>query len=176
MSGEDEGRSMSRWWNTSVHALLPVLLIFLVSHLCCTPTPGPNSGGTLNLPVSSATTLVSVWNTRVFRTALTALAEPRTLWRRIRRDGSRCIPLLRRLLYHASYSCDASHCILCSPLRRQASFTLRPECGDVYAPSEREVCYTLRRGCSYAVAVYTMPGDVYAYVRPIATCRTLIYV
>ena len=33
--------------------------------------------------VSSATTLVSVRNTRVFRTALTALTEPRTLWRRI---------------------------------------------------------------------------------------------
>jgi hypothetical protein len=46
----------------------------------------------LNLSSSSreesATTLVSVWNTRVFRTALTALAEPRTLWQRIRRDPS----------------------------------------------------------------------------------------
>jgi len=49
-------------------------------------------------------------------------------------------------------------------------------CGDVYAPSEWHVCYTLHRGCSYAVAVYTMPGDVYAYLRPIATCRTLIHV
>jgi len=125
---------------------------------------------------TSATTLVSVWNTRVFRTALTALAEPRTLWRRIRRDGSCGIPPLRHLLYHASYSCNASHCILRLPLRRQASFTLRPECGGVYPPSERHVCYTLRRGCSYAVAVYTTPGDVYAFLRPIATWRTLIYV
>jgi len=33
-------------------------------------------------------------------------------------------------------------------------------CGDVYAPSEGHVCYTLRRGCSYAEAVYTTPGDV----------------
>ena len=32
-------------------------------------------------------------------------------------------------------------------------------CGDVYASSERHVCYTLRRGCSYAEAVYTTPGD-----------------
>jgi len=32
---------------------------------------------------TSATTVVSVWNTRVFRTALTALTEPFTLWRRI---------------------------------------------------------------------------------------------
>jgi len=32
-------------------------------------------------------------------------------------------------------------------------------CGDVYASSERDVCYTLRRGCSYAEALYTMPGD-----------------
>ena len=35
--------------------------------------------------VTSATTLDSVRNTRVFRTALTALTEPRTLWRRITR-------------------------------------------------------------------------------------------
>jgi len=33
--------------------------------------------------VSSATMLVCVWNTQVFRTALTALREPRTLRRRI---------------------------------------------------------------------------------------------
>jgi len=26
--------------------------------------------------------------------------------------------------------------------------------GDIYASSERHVCYTLRRGCSYAVAVF----------------------
>jgi len=32
-------------------------------------------------------------------------------------------------------------------------------CGDVFASSERHVCYTLRRGCSYAEAVYTTPGD-----------------
>jgi len=31
--------------------------------------------------------------------------------------------------------------------------------GDVYASSERHVCYTLRRGCSDAEAVYTTPGD-----------------
>jgi len=37
---------------------------------------------------SSATNLVSVTNTRVFRTALTALTEPRTLWLRIT-----CYPL-----------------------------------------------------------------------------------
>ena len=33
-------------------------------------------------------------------------------------------------------------------------------CGDVYAPSEQHVCYTLHSGCSYAEAVYTTPGDV----------------
>jgi len=32
-------------------------------------------------------------------------------------------------------------------------------CGDIYASSERHVCYTLRMGCSYAEAVYTTPGD-----------------
>jgi len=31
--------------------------------------------------------------------------------------------------------------------------------GDVYTSSERHVCYTLRRGCSYAEAVYTTPGN-----------------
>ena len=125
---------------------------------------------------ASATTLVSVWNTRVFRTALMALAEPWTLWRGIRRHPSRRIHTLQRLLYHASYSCDTSRCILHSPLPRQASFTLRLACGDVYVPSERHVCYTLRRACSYAVTIYTTPGDVYAILRPITTCRTLIYV
>ena len=140
----------------------------------CAILTGPGSPDSPQ--ATSATTPVSVWNTRVFRTALTALTEPRTLWQRIRRDGSRCIPPLRRLLDRASYSCNASRCILLSPLRRQASFTLRPECGDIYAPSERHVCYTLRKGCSYAVAVYTTPGDVNAYLRPRATCRTLIYV
>jgi len=30
--------------------------------------------------------------------------------------------------------------------------------GDIYAPSERHVCYTLRSGCSYAQTVYTTPG------------------
>ena len=48
--------------------------------------------------------------------------------------------------------------------------------GEVYAPSERRMCYTLRRGCSYAVAIHTKPGDVNAFLRPIATCHTLIYV
>jgi len=32
--------------------------------------------------------------------------------------------------------------------------------GDVNAPSEEHVCYTLHRRCSYAEAAYTMPGDV----------------
>jgi len=31
--------------------------------------------------------------------------------------------------------------------------------GDVYTSSERHMCYTLRRGCSYAEAVYTTPGN-----------------
>jgi len=33
-------------------------------------------------------------------------------------------------------------------------------CSDLYAPSEGQLCYTLRRGCSYAEEVYTTPGDV----------------
>jgi hypothetical protein len=116
---------------------------------------------------ASATTLVSVRNTVVFRKAVTALAQPRTLWRRIRSDGSRCISPMWRLLYHASFSWDGSRCILRSPLRRQASFTLQPECGDLYAPSERQVCHTLRS--TYVVAVYPTPCAVYSFHRPSAT-------
>jgi len=40
--------------------------------------------------------------------------------------------------------------------------------GDVYALSERHVFYTLCRGCSFAEAVYTMPGNVYAFLQPSA--------
>ena len=58
----------------------------------------------------------------------------------------------------------------------RTSFALRPGCGDIYTPSERHGLYKLHRGCSYAVAVFTTPGDVYAFLRPIATCRTLSYV
>jgi len=43
------------------------------------------------LLVASATTLMSVWHTPVFRTALTALTEPCMLWRRIMRYRSPCI-------------------------------------------------------------------------------------
>jgi len=46
----------------------------------CLPEP-PRGRGDIGIShsASSATTLVSVRNTRVFRTALTALTEPRTL-------------------------------------------------------------------------------------------------
>jgi len=37
-------------------------------------------------------------------------------------------------------------------------------CGDVYAPSDGHVYYTLRRGCSYAEAVYKTPGDITSYL------------
>jgi len=88
------------------------------------------------------------------------------------RDGSCCILTLRQLLYHVSYSCNMSRCIVprgSPPPWHCTSSTLRPECGDVYAPSERLVCYTLHRGSSYAVAVYPMPSAVYAILRPSAT-------
>jgi len=44
-----------------------------------------------HLGTSSATTLDSIWNTWVFRMALTALMEPHTLWRRITRYPLHCI-------------------------------------------------------------------------------------
>jgi len=46
-------------------------------------------------------------------------------------------------------------------------------CCDVYTSSERHVCYTLRRGCCYAEAVYTTPGDrreAWEHLRAPATC------
>jgi len=49
-SGGEELKSASRRQNTSVHALFTVSLMFLESHLCCAPPPGPNSGGILNWP------------------------------------------------------------------------------------------------------------------------------
>jgi hypothetical protein len=55
------------------------------------------------------------------------------------------------------------------------SCILRSECGDVSAPSERQVCYTLHRSCSYAVGIYTMPGDVYIFLRLSATFLPLCY-
>ena len=38
-----------------------------------------------------------------------------------------------------------------------------------YAPSEQHLCYTLRRGRSRTVAIYTMPGDVHVFLRLRAT-------
>jgi len=57
--------------------------------------------------LSSATTLVSVWNTWVFRTALTALTEPRTLWLRITHFPSprRQVALLTYLHYFVPGIC-----------------------------------------------------------------------
>jgi len=54
---------------------------------------------------------------------------------------------------------EGSHCML-------TFCTLCPGCGDVYTPSEWHVWYTVRSGSSNDVAVYTMPGDVYAFLRP----------
>jgi len=53
---------------------------------------------------------------------------------------------------------DVLHCIL-------PSITMRL----LYAPSERHVCYTLLRGCGYAVDIYRTLGVVYAFLRPVAT-------
>ena len=49
-----------------------------------------------NYTLSSATTLHSVWNKQVVRTALTPLTEPRTLWRRI----TRFLSPWRRVAFH----------------------------------------------------------------------------
>ena len=53
-------------------------------------TPQPDGSLYMCMDYASATTLVSVRNTRVFRTALMALTGPRTLWWRITRYSSLC--------------------------------------------------------------------------------------
>ena len=63
-----------------------------------------------------------------------------------------------RELHASHHPGDGSRCIL-------TSITLH----QVYTPSERHVYDSLRKGCSYAVAIYAAHGDVYACLRPIAT-------
>ena len=63
-----------------------------------------------------------------------------------------------RKLHASHHPGDGSRCIL-------TSITLH----QVYTPSERHVYDSLRKGCSYAVAIYATHGDVYACLRPIAT-------
>ena len=48
-------------------------------------------------------------------------------------------------------------------------------CGAVYTSSEWQVYYTLRRGCRYAEALYTMPGNEYAILWPSATLYLSAY-
>jgi len=57
---------------------------------------------------------------------------------------------------------DRSRCI-------HTFLTLHPDCGEVYPPSDRHICYTIHRGSSHAVAIYTMPGNVYAFLWPSTT-------
>jgi len=79
-----------------------------------TSTPHLSSGS------SSAMTLVSDRNTRVFRTALTALTEPCTLWRRFRR-----YPLHTYLLYFlVTYTHHQND--TCVTLFAVAAVTLKP--------------------------------------------------
>jgi len=127
--------------------LLRLGLLVVVAHEMRVPRPRiipSTSGETLTTPKvapeprnSSATTVVSVRNTRLFRSALTFLTEPHPLpWR------NTCFP---------------------SPRQRIGLHTCLLYYVAGYAPSERHVYYTLCRGCSYVVAVYTTPVDVYAF-------------
>ena len=83
-----------------------------------------------------------------------------------------CSGWLWQLRWHLVPSGGALHSSCCPGNGSRCihtSFTLHAECGDVYVPSESHVCYTLRRGCSYAVAVYKTPGGVYTFLQPWAT-------
>jgi len=103
--------------------------------------------------------------------------HPRELWfpsqtcgcsRRIWRLWENLVPCDGE--FHASHRTGArSRCIL-------SSFTLCLACGDIYAPLERHMCYALCRVYSYAVAIYTTHGDIYAFLWLLATCRSRIYV
>jgi len=44
------------------------------------------------------------------------------------------------------------------------SWALCLDCGDIYAPSEGHMCYTLGRGSSCAVAIYPITSDVCAFL------------
>jgi len=75
--------------------IIRLYIVFLDSKEC---------GNSWNHLGASATTLVSVRNTGVFRTALTALTEHRTLWRRIT-----CYPSPRRQVPLHTY---LLHCVV----------------------------------------------------------------
>jgi hypothetical protein len=81
--------------------------------------------------VPSETTLVSVWNTRVIWTALTALVKPRTCWPRIRGDPSP----KRRIALHTSLASANIPCLVF--FQRVALYiTLpTPASGFLYFPS-----------------------------------------
>jgi len=66
-----------------VHSAVPLINIF--GNYILVNTYRNHEWFTITQSITSATTLVCVRNTRVFRTALMALTEPRTLWRRITR-------------------------------------------------------------------------------------------
>ena len=107
---------MGIWHINSACMYLKYTLNLLVSGACidcpssCSPVEPQNPNYNWNWnhlhcipkdPLSSATTLVSIRNTRVFRTSLTALMEHCTLWRRITRYPSprRWVALHTNLLY-----------------------------------------------------------------------------
>jgi hypothetical protein len=83
---------------------------FTVSFRACLMSAWQHNGWELQLRDAwSATTQVSVWNTQVFRTALTALTEPGTLWQRITRFPS---PRWRAGLHtHLYYYAPSIHTI-----------------------------------------------------------------
>jgi len=94
----------------SIHPHRTWAILELGSPLLLYLIPGPGTYQQITLTpesicTTSATTLVSVRNTQVFRTALTALTEPHTLWRRISRYPSR----RRRVALHSISKMYFSH-------------------------------------------------------------------
>jgi len=58
-----------------------------------------------------------------------------------------------------SYALTGNYTLPVAQLTGRVAYVPSSVCGDVYTSSELHLCYTLRRSCSYAEAVYTTPGD-----------------
>jgi len=126
-------------------------------YMVLTPTPFKELHGWADC-VASTTTVASVSNTRLFRMTLTALTEPRTLWRTITRfpSPSRRVGLHTYILYfrpgmrwriHTICKTHVFHCLqwlqLCCSRLHNAWRCLCLSLGDSHMPYSH-LCLALR--------------------------------
>ena len=130
---------------------------------------------------TSAMTLVCVWNTRVFRTALRALTEPRTVWRRIT-----CYPAprrqvaLHRYLLHFVVMYKHHQNDMCDTLFAGAAVMLKPltECLAMFMPFSGRVPHFTSPPLLYigsrTLPIYVWFWDVVTYYNTVfASDRSL---